>query len=98
MNGLQTCLFKYIIVAAFHIYAQHGEDAAEREVGGHALHSHGNYIVDYEKSWNCVLNFCGNPVFCHLLIFFKINFLNKIVLGESSECQTIRIHTPQCCA
>ena len=31
------------------------------EVGGHALKSHGNYIVDHGKSWNCVLNFCGNP-------------------------------------
>ena len=33
------------------------------EVGGHALNSHGNYIVYHGKSWNCVfLNFCGNPV------------------------------------
>ena len=36
------------------------------EVGGHAL-SHGNYIVDREKSWNyhgiVFLKFCGNPVF-----------------------------------
>ena len=30
MPGLQTCLFKYIIVAAFHIYAQGGEDAAKK--------------------------------------------------------------------
>ena len=37
------------------------------EVGSHALNSHGNYIVDHgkswKKSWNCVLNFCGNPVY-----------------------------------
>ena len=32
------------------------------EVGGCALNSHGNYIVDHGKSWSCVLNFCGNPV------------------------------------
>ena len=36
------------------------------EVGGCALNSHGNYIVDHGKSWNnhgiVVLNFCGNPV------------------------------------
>ena len=25
------------------------------EVGGHAINSHGNYIVDHGKSWNCVL-------------------------------------------
>ena len=30
MHGLQACLFKYITVAASGIYAQHGEDAAER--------------------------------------------------------------------
>ena len=28
--------------------------------GSHALNSHENYIVDHGKSWNCVLNFCGN--------------------------------------
>ena len=35
------------------------------EVGGHALKSHGNYIVDHGKSWKnhgiVFLNFCGNP-------------------------------------
>ena len=34
------------------------------EVGGRALKSHGNYIVDHEKSWKnhgvAFLNFCGN--------------------------------------
>ena len=52
--------FKYITVAAFRIYAQRGEDAAER--GGwrpSCINSHGNNIVDYgkimEKSWNCVI-------------------------------------------
>ena len=36
------------------------------EVGGHALNSHGNHIVDHGKSWKnygiVFLNFCGNPV------------------------------------
>ena len=36
------------------------------QVGGHALNSHGNYIVDHGKSWKnhgiVFLNFCGNPV------------------------------------
>ena len=36
------------------------------EVGGHALNSHGNYVVDHGKSWKnhgiVFLNFCGNPV------------------------------------
>ena len=35
------------------------------EVGGHALNSHGNYIVDHGKSWKnhgiVFLNLCGNP-------------------------------------
>ena len=34
------------------------------EVGGHAIDSHGNYIVEHGKSWNnhgiVFLNFCGN--------------------------------------
>ena len=37
------------------------------EVGGRALGSHGNYIVDLGKSWKnhriMILNFCGNPAF-----------------------------------
>ena len=36
------------------------------EVGGHALNSHGKYIVDHGKSWENngieFMNFCGNPV------------------------------------
>ena len=35
------------------------------EVVGHALNSHGNYIVDHGKSWKnhgiVIWNFCGNP-------------------------------------
>ena len=30
MHGLQACLFKNNAVAAFHIYAQCGEDAAKK--------------------------------------------------------------------
>ena len=30
MHGLQACLFKYITVAAFCMYAERGEDAAQR--------------------------------------------------------------------
>ena len=36
------------------------------EIGGHALNSHGNYIVDHGISWKkhgiVFLNFCGSPV------------------------------------
>ena len=31
------------------------------EVGGYALNSHGNYIVDHGKSWNCVFEFLWEP-------------------------------------
>ena len=30
MHGLRACLFKYITVDAFHIYAQCGEDAGKK--------------------------------------------------------------------
>ena len=30
MHGLQACLFKYITVSTFRIYAQRGEDVAKR--------------------------------------------------------------------
>ena len=37
----------------------------KREVGGRALNSHGNYMVDHGNSWKnhgiVFLNFCGNP-------------------------------------
>ena len=61
MHGLQACLFKYITVAAFHIFALRGEDTAKR--GGWRL-----FIKVMEitllimKNHGIVfLNFCGNP-------------------------------------
>ena len=61
MHSLQACLFKYITVSAFHIYALHGEDATKGEVGGLALNSHGNYNVDYGNHGIVFFNICGNP-------------------------------------
>ena len=59
-------IYKHAVVAAFHFYAQHSEDVLKGEVGGCALNSHGNYIVDHGKSWKnhgiVLLNFCGKPV------------------------------------
>ena len=49
IHGLQACLFKYITVAAFHIYLGVVKMPAKRGFGGHALKSHGNYIVDHGK-------------------------------------------------
>ena len=46
------------------------------EVGGHALNSHGNYIVDHGKSWKnhriVFLNFCGNPAYGYIIYFYRI--------------------------
>ena len=41
------------------------------EVGGRALNSHGNYIVDHGKSWknHGIVNFCGNPVLFKRIYF-----------------------------
>ena len=58
MHGLQACLFKYglliFTVAAFRIDAQLVKMTLKGEVGGHALNSHGNYIVDHGK----IMEFC----------------------------------------
>ena len=40
-------VYKHAVFAAFHIYAQCGEDVLKGEVGGCTLNSHGNYIVDH---------------------------------------------------
>ena len=47
MHGLQACLFKYITVAAFRIYAQRGEGGAKRGGGGglEAMHLIGMEIT-----------------------------------------------------
>ena len=51
-------VFKYITVAAFHIYAERDEDASKK--GGWRPCEITLFIM--EKSWNCFFfNFCGNP-------------------------------------
>ena len=60
MHGLQACLFEYTIVAALPICALCGEAAAKRG-GLRPCISHGNYIVDHGKSWNCVFEFLWEP-------------------------------------
>ena len=47
MHGLQACLFKYITVASFIFMIT--KILLKREAGGHALNSHGNYIVDHRN-------------------------------------------------
>ena len=43
------------------------------EVGGHALNSHGNYIVDHGKSWNCGFEFLWNPVLNQMVYFIRMH-------------------------
>ena len=47
------------------------------EVGGHALNTHGNYIVDHGKSRKnhgiMFLNFCGNPVLNQMVYFMRMH-------------------------
>ena len=61
MLGLQARLFNYITVAAFSVV----KIPLKGEVGGPAINSLGNYIVDHGKSWKnhgiVFLNFCVNP-------------------------------------
>ena len=39
------------------------------EVGGPALNSHGNYIVDHGKSWFCDFEFLWEP--CNIISFLQ---------------------------
>ena len=56
------------------------------KVGGHALNSHGNYIVDHGKSWKnhgiVFFNFCGNPVSSALS---SADYLGSLQCKESSS-------------
>ena len=85
MHGLQACLFKYITVAALRIYLRVVKMPLKGEVGGHALKSHGNYIVDRGKSWKShgimFLNFCGNPeiyTMDHLEVTINFKLYGKV--------------------
>ena len=66
MPGLQGCLFQNTTVAAFRIFLSVVKMPLKGEIGGHALKSHGNLIVDHGKSLKnhgiVFLYFCGNPV------------------------------------
>ena len=59
-------VYKHAYLNTLLFSAQLGEDATKRGVRGHALNSHGNYIVDHGESWKnhgiVFSNFCGNPV------------------------------------
>ena len=60
MHGLQACCCCCIPNLCINVVKM----LLKGEVGGHALNSHGNYIVDHGKSWKnhriVFLNICGN--------------------------------------
>ena len=58
---LNFCGNPVIIIAIIlnHIILNHF--MLKGDVGGCALNSHGNYIVDHGKSWNCVFEFLWEP-------------------------------------
>ena len=65
------------------------------EVGGRALNSHGNYIVDHEKSWNnhgiVFLNFCWNPDFGNVdFLPCQNNLLTLCILETSQQVHRFR--------
>ena len=76
-----------LIYAAFHIYAQHVKMPLKREVGCHALYSHVNYIVDHEKSWNCVFEFLDD-IFC--LHISDMHRTSPFVISGSVD-QTVKV-------
>ena len=50
MHGLQACLFKYRLLSLHSTFMLRvGKLLLKEEAGGHALNSHGNYIVDHGK-------------------------------------------------
>ena len=58
-------VYKHAVVAAFGMLSI-VKMLLKGDVGGCALKSHRNYIVNHKKSWKkhgiVFLNFCGNPV------------------------------------
>ena len=54
-------VYKDAVVAAFHFYAQCGEDAVKRGDLRLCIKCHENYIVDQGNSWNCVFKFLWEP-------------------------------------
>ena len=75
-------VYKHTIVAAFHIYAQCGEDVAKRGGWKRTLNSHGNYIVDHGKSWICDFEFLWEPCQKNGLIETDLLSTHNICLVE----------------
>ena len=64
------------------------------EVRGHALNSHGNYIVDFGKSWKnhgiVFLNFSGNPGMCTICLVCLFHAIPFTPLIET-KCSHVKV-------
>ena len=58
MHGLSTSML-FLLHSVFMLSMV--KMLLKKEVGGSALNSHGNYIADQGKSWNCVFEFLWEP-------------------------------------
>ena len=52
-------VYKHAVFAAFMLRVV--KMLLKEEVGGSVLNSHGNYIADHGKSWNCRFEFLWEP-------------------------------------
>ena len=73
----------------------------KRVVGDYSLNCHGNYIVDYGKSWTnhgiVFLNFCGNPAFTshkHLWTPLKYKIFENIMKNGTFAPEEQMFHFP----
>ena len=68
-------VYKHAVVAALPMVKM----LLKGEVGGRALNSHGNYIVDHGKSWKNhefqigFLNYCGDPERSSKVLYISSN-------------------------
>ena len=91
MHGLSTSML-LLLHSAFMLRVM--KLLLKEEVGGRALNSHGNYIVDHGKSWRnheiMFLNFCGNPesTFVFVSVHFPAGDLNLCQLFSADPSQT----------
>ena len=95
MHGLSTSML-LLLHSAFMLRVM--KLLLKGEVGGCALNSHGNYIVDHGKSWRnhgiMLLNFCGNPesTFGFVSVHFPAGDFNlcQIFSADPSQKKTTR--------
>ena len=65
------------------------------EIGVRALNSHGNYIVDHGKLWNCVFEFLWEP--CLGVLEKSLNFTHTCLYEPCSDnAESIHSHQTNC--